>query len=107
MHVRDGQLMKAVLPFTVAQFARGMIMPNLTPPVTTCAAAMAYRQRIRDALPAGSDFEPLMTCYLTDTTSPDEIERGYREGVWLAAKLYPAGATTDAFEAERREGGHR
>ncbi|MBX3529576.1 MAG: dihydroorotase [Rhizobiaceae bacterium] len=96
VHVRDGAMMKAVLPFTAAQFARGIIMPNLTPPVTTATAASAYRDRIRAALPAGSDFEPLMTCYLTDSTSPDEIERGYREGIWLAAKLYPAGATTNA-----------
>ncbi len=96
VHVRDGQVMKAVLPFTVAQFARGIIMPNLTPPVTSCADAVAYRERILAALPGGSDFQPLMTSYLTDTTDPDEIERGYREGIWLAAKLYPAGATTNA-----------
>lgn len=96
VHVRDGEMMKAVLPFTVAQFARGIIMPNLTPPVTTVAAAIAYRERILAALPEGADFTPLMTCYLTDNTDPDEIERGYRDGVWLAAKLYPAGATTNA-----------
>jgi dihydroorotase len=96
VHVRDGEIMKAVLPFTVAQFARGIIMPNLTPPITTCAGAAAYRQRILAALPEGSDFQPLMTCYLTDVTDPDEIERGYRDGIWLAAKLYPAGATTNA-----------
>jgi dihydroorotase len=96
VHVRDGAMMKAVLPFTAAQFARGIIMPNLTPPITRVADAAAYRDRIRAALPRGSDFEPLMTCYLTDATAPDEIERGYREGIWLAAKLYPAGATTNA-----------
>ncbi|WP_024849224.1 dihydroorotase [Aminobacter sp. J41] len=96
VHVRDGEMMKAVLPFTVAQFARGIIMPNLTPPVTTVEAAAAYRERILAALPEGADFTPLMTCYLTDHTDPDEIERGYRDGVWLAAKLYPAGATTNA-----------
>ena len=96
VHVRDGRMMQAVLPYTAAQFRRGIIMPNLTPPVTSCADAAAYRQRILDALPEGSDFEPLMTCYLTDATSPDEIERGYRAGIWLAAKLYPAGATTNA-----------
>ena len=96
VHVRDGETMKAVLPFTAAQFKRGMIMPNLTPPMRSCADARAYRQRIRAALPAGCDFEPLMTCYLTDATSPDEIERGFRDRVWLAAKLYPAGATTNA-----------
>ena len=89
-------MLKAVLPFTAAQFARGIIMPNLVPPVTTVAAAAAYRDRILAARPAGSDFQPLMTCYLTDTTSPDEIEKGHAEGVWVAAKLYPAGATTNA-----------
>ena len=96
VHLRDGAMLKAVLPFTAAQFARGIIMPNLVPPVTTVAAAAAYRDRILAARPLGSDFQPLMTCYLTDTTSPDEIEKGHAEGVWVAAKLYPAGATTNA-----------
>src|SRR5206468_7591947 len=96
VHLRDGAMLRAVLPFTAGQFARGIIMPNLVPPVTTVAAAAAYRDRILAARPAGSDFEPLMTCYLTDTTSPDEIEKGYSEQVWVAAKLYPAGATTNA-----------
>src|ERR1700734_3969024 len=96
VHLRDGAMLKAVLPFTAAQFARGIIMPNLVPRVTTVAAAAAYRERILAARPAGSDFQPLMTCYLTDTTSPDEIEKGHAEGVWIAAKLYPAGATTNA-----------
>ena len=96
VHLRDGAMLKAVLPFTAAQFARGIIMPNLVPPVTTVAAAAAYRERILAARPAGSGFQPLMTCYLTDTTSPDEIEKGHTEGVWVAAKLYPAGATTNA-----------
>jgi len=100
MHLRDGAMLKAVLPFTAAQFARGIIMPNLVPPVTTVEAAAAYRERIMAARPAGSDFDPLMTCYLTDTTSPDDIERGHGvgdgDGVWVAAKLYPAGATTNA-----------
>jgi dihydroorotase len=94
VHLRDGAMLKAVLPFTAAQFARGIIMPNLVPPVTTAAAAAAYRERILAARPAGCDFQPLMTCYLTDATSPDEIERGHAQGVWVAAKLYPAGATT-------------
>ncbi len=94
VHLRDGAMLKAVLPFTAAQFARGIIMPNLVPPVTTVVAAAAYRQRILAARPAGSDFEPLMTCYLTDATSADEIERGHAEKIWVAAKLYPAGATT-------------
>lgn len=96
VHLRDGAMLKAVLPYTAAQFARGIIMPNLLPPITTSARAAAYRERILAARPEGSDFEPLMTCYLTDTTSPDEIERGFRDGVWVAAKLYPAGATTNA-----------
>jgi dihydroorotase len=96
IHLRDGAMLEAVLPYTAAQFARGIIMPNLVPPVTTAAAAAAYRERILAARPAGSDFEPLMTCYLTDATSPDEIERGHAEGIWVAAKLYPAGATTNA-----------
>ena len=96
VHLRDGAMLKAVLPFTAAQFARGIIMPNLVPPVTTVAMASAYRERILAARPQGSDFQPLMTCYLTDATSPDEIERGHAEGVWVAAKLYPAGATTNA-----------
>jgi dihydroorotase len=96
VHLRDGAMLKAVLPFTEAQFARGIIMPNLVPPVTTVAAATAYRVRIMAARGAISDFEPLMTCYLTDTTAPDEIERGHAEKVWIAAKLYPANATTNA-----------
>jgi len=96
VHLRDGAMLQAVLPYTAAQFARGIIMPNLVPPVTTVAAATAYRDRILAARPAASDFQPLMTCYLTDATSPDEIERGHAEGVWVAAKLYPAGATTNA-----------
>lgn len=96
VHLRDGTMLNAVLPFTAAQFARGIIMPNLVPPVTTVEAASAYHDRILAARPEGSDFQPLMTCYLTDMTSPDEIERGHAEGVWVAAKLYPAGATTNA-----------
>jgi dihydroorotase len=96
VHLRDGAMLKAVLPFTAAQFARGVIMPNLVPPVTTVAAAVAYRERILAARPEGSDFEPLMTCYLTDATTPAEIERGFKDRVWVAAKLYPAGATTNA-----------
>ena len=96
IHLRDGAMLKAVLPYTAAQFARGIIMPNLVPPVTTVAAASAYRERILAALPEGMDFTPLMTCYLRDDTDPDEIERGFREKVWVAAKLYPAGATTNS-----------
>jgi dihydroorotase len=96
VHLRDGAMLKAVLPFTSRQFARGIIMPNLVPPVTTAADAAAYRARILDARGSTSDFQPLMTCYLTDTTSPDDIERGFAEKIWVAAKLYPAGATTNA-----------
>lgn len=96
VHLRDGAMLRTVLPFTAGQFARGIIMPNLVPPVTSVDAAKGYRARILAARPADSDFEPLMTCYLTDTTSADEIEKGHSEGVWVAAKLYPAGATTNA-----------
>ena len=96
VHLRDGAMLKAVLPYTAAQFARGIIMPNLVPPITSVSAAAAYRERILAVRPGDSDFRPLMTCYLTDTTAPDEIERGFRDEVWAAAKLYPAGATTNA-----------
>src|ERR1700760_3775750 len=96
VHLRDGAMLEAVLPFTAAQFARGILMPNLGPPVTTVAAGKAYYERILAARAATSDFQPLMTCYLTDATSPDEIEKGFKERVWYAAKLYPAGATTNA-----------
>ncbi|HBK07678.1 MAG TPA: dihydroorotase [Acetobacteraceae bacterium] len=96
VHLRDGAMLRAVLPWTAAQFARGIIMPNLTPPVTTASAAAAYRDRILAARPEGSTFQPLMTCYLTDSTDPDEVERGHAGGIWVAAKLYPAGATTNA-----------
>jgi len=96
VHLRDGAMMQAVLPYTAAQFGRAIIMPNLVPPVTTAAAAAQYRDRILAARPAGSDFQPLMTCYLTNTTDPDDIERGYNEGIWVAAKLYPSGATTNS-----------
>ena len=101
VHLRDGEMLRAVLPFTAAQFGRAVIMPNLVPPVTTVEAAAAYRARIQAALPSGSTFQPLMTCYLTDTTTPDEIERGHAEGVWIAAKLYPAGATTNSHGGVR------
>jgi dihydroorotase len=96
VHLRDGAMMAMVLPYTARQFARAIVMPNLVPPVTTIAAALAYRQRIMAALPAGCDFTPLMTAYLTDGTDPDEIQRGHREGVFTAVKLYPAHATTNS-----------
>jgi dihydroorotase len=94
LHLRDGDLLRGVLPHTARQFARAIVMPNLSPPVTGVAEAEAYRRRIIDALPAGLAFTPLMTCYLTDSTSPDEIERGHSAGAFIAAKLYPAHATT-------------
>jgi dihydroorotase len=94
VHLRDGDMLKAVALYTARQFARAIVMPNLVPPVTTVEAAAAYRDRIVAA--AGDGFTPLMTCYLTDNTSPDEIARGFEEGVWIAAKLYPAGATTNS-----------
>ena len=94
LHVRDGAQLASVLPFTARQFARAIIMPNLKPPVTTVAMAAAYRERILAALPAGARFEPLMTLYLTDTTSPQEIQAAKRSGFIAGAKLYPAGATT-------------
>jgi dihydroorotase len=101
IHLRDGAILRAVLPFTTAQFARGIVMPNLVPPVTTVAMASAYRDRILAARGEGCDFQPMMTCYLTDQTSADEIEKGHAEGVWLAAKLYPAGATTNSAHGVR------
>ncbi len=96
VHLRDGAMLEAVAQYTARQFARAIVMPNLTPPVTTAAAASAYRDRILAALPAGSDFTPLMTCYLTDGIDPDEIARGHGEGVFAACKLYPAHATTNS-----------
>jgi dihydroorotase len=94
VHLRDGPMMAGVVGYTAAQFARAIVMPNLSPPTTTVNAAVAYRQRILDALPEGADFTPLMTCYLTDGTDPDEVARGFAEGVFTASKLYPAHATT-------------
>ena len=95
LHLRDGDALAAVLPHTAAQFARAIVMPNLKPPVTTTAMALAYRDRIRAARPDGVAFEPLMTLYLTDRLPPDEIRRARAAGV-VAAKLYPAGATTNS-----------
>jgi dihydroorotase len=94
VHLRDGDMLLKVAPYTARQFARAIIMPNLVPPITTADAARAYRKRIVEATAPG--FMPLMTCYLTDQASPDEIARGHAEGVWIAAKLYPAGATTNS-----------
>jgi dihydroorotase len=95
VHVRDGEALYTVVPHTAAQFGRAIVMPNLRPPVTTAAQALAYKARILAAVPAGLDFEPLMTLYLTDNLAPDEIARAKAAGV-LAAKLYPAGATTNS-----------
>jgi dihydroorotase len=94
VHLRDGDMLKLVAPFTARQFARAIIMPNLSPPVTRVEQAAAYRDRIAAA--AGPGFTSLMTAYLTNDSDPDEIERGHRDGVWVAAKLYPAGATTNS-----------
>src|SRR6516162_8221629 len=96
VHLRDGPMLAAVLPFTACQFARAIVMPNLVPPVTDAARARAYRERILATLPADAEFTPLMTCYLTDATDPGEVARGYEEGVFAAAKLYPAHATTNS-----------
>ncbi len=96
VHVRDGDLLRAVLPYTAKIFARAIIMPNLKPPVTTAARAKAYRDEIIAAVPAGVKFTPLMTVYLTDATDPADLARGHAEGVITAAKLYPAHATTNS-----------
>jgi dihydroorotase len=94
VHFRDGDMLRLVAPFTSRQFARAVVMPNLLPPVATAVAAEAYRERIVEA--TGPDFTPLMTCYLTDETDPAEIADGHEGRVWVAAKLYPANATTNS-----------
>jgi dihydroorotase len=94
VHLRDGAMLEAIAPWTARQFARAIVMPNLVPPVTTVEAAAAYRGRIVAA--AGPGFTPLMTCYLTDDADPEELVRGHETGVWVAAKLYPANATTNS-----------
>jgi dihydroorotase len=94
LHLRDGHALRAVLPFTAARFGRAIVMPNLKPPVTTTELALAYRQRILAALPVGVAFEPLMTLYLTDRTSPTEVDLAKRSHHIHGFKLYPAGATT-------------
>lgn len=95
LHLRDGALMEQVVPASARRFGRAIIMPNLTPPVTTASEAMAYRRRILDACPPESDFRPLMTLYLTDNTTPEMIREAAAQGV-IACKLYPAGATTNS-----------
>jgi dihydroorotase len=94
VHLRDGEILRTVAPFTARQFARAIIMPNLVPPITTVEASSAYRDRIVAA--TGPGFTPLMTCYLTDEADADELDRGYAERTWVAAKLYPAHATTNS-----------
>jgi dihydroorotase len=96
VHLRDGEMLKSVVNYTARQFARAIVMPNLAPPVTTVAAAEAYRSRIMSAVEKGIEFTPLMTCYLTDTIDPVEIEHGFTKGVFTACKLYPANATTNS-----------
>ena len=96
VHLRDGVMLEKVVAYTARRFRRAIVMPNLKPPVTTTAAAEAYRERIRSACPADLDFEPLMTAYLTDATDPVDLEQGFRSGVFTAAKLYPANATTNS-----------
>ena len=90
VHLRDEEMLRKVAPYTARQFARAIIMPNLVPPVTSPETAAGYRERIREA--AGDGFEPLMTCYLTDQANPDELERGFVERAWLAAKPRMAAA---------------
>jgi dihydroorotase len=94
VHLRDDGMLQRVAPYTARQFARAIVMPNLVPPITTLEAARGYRRRILEATQPG--FTPLMTCYLTDDISPDEVARGHEQGVWIAAKLYPQGATTNS-----------
>jgi dihydroorotase len=94
VHLRDGEMLARVAPYTARQFARAIVMPNLVPPITTVEAARDYRKRIMEVTDPG--FTPLMTCYLTDNVEPDEVARGFEEKVWIAAKFYPAGATTNS-----------
>ncbi len=96
LHLRDGEMLRTVLPFTARVFGRAIVMPNLVPPVTRMEDAVAYRRRIMAALPEGNSFEPLLTCYLTDNTEPEDLVNGFTEGVFTASKLYPAGATTNS-----------
>ena len=96
VHLRDGEMLRDVVGHTARQFARAIVMPNLSPPVTRIAEAEAYRARILAAVPDGLDFTPLMTCYLTDTADAGEVVRGFKQGVFTACKLYPAHATTNS-----------
>lgn len=96
IHLRDDEMLSTVLPYTSEVFARAIVMPNLTPPITTVARAIAYRERILAAIPVGHKFTPLMTCYLTNTLDVNELTLGFEQGVFTAAKLYPANATTNS-----------
>ncbi|KFK96474.1 MULTISPECIES: dihydroorotase [unclassified Serratia (in: enterobacteria)] len=96
IHLRDDEMLKTVLPYTSQVFGRAIVMPNLAPPITTIAAAINYRERILAAIPAGHKFTPLMTCYLTDSLPATELVNGFEQGVFTAAKLYPANATTNS-----------
>jgi dihydroorotase len=98
VHLRDGDMLRGVAPYTARQFGRAIVMPNLSPPVTTVADARAYRERIVAAVPQGAAFEPLMTAYLTDRTDPADLAAGKAQGVLVAAKLYPANATTNSAQ---------
>ena len=101
LHLRDGAVMKAVLPDTVANFGRALVMPNLVPPVVTMQDAVDYRERIMACMPAGSAFKPLMTLYLTETSNADDVAAAHEAGVITAVKLYPAGATTNSDSGVR------
>ena len=96
VHFRDGAVLQTVVPFTARRFARAIVMPNLTPPVTTAAMAASYRERVMAAVPEGVDFTPMMTAYLTDSTDTTDLIAGFKDGVFAAAKLYPANATTNS-----------
>ncbi|CAI0727881.1 Dihydroorotase [Serratia entomophila] len=96
IHLRDDEMLKTVVPYTSQVFGRAIVMPNLAPPITTVAAARAYRERILAAVPQGHNFTPLMTCYLTNSLSANELVSGFEQGVFTAAKLYPANATTNS-----------
>ncbi|MEM9331314.1 MAG: dihydroorotase [Pseudomonadota bacterium] len=101
LHLRDGEMLKAVLPYTAKDFYRAIIMPNLVPPVVTTKDAKAYRERILAALPEGMSFDPLMVLYLTEATDPTDVEAGFKSGLITSLKLYPAGATTNSQSGVR------
>ncbi|MFD1883466.1 dihydroorotase [Paracoccus pacificus] len=101
LHLRDGEMLRAVLPYSANHFGRGLIMPNLVPPVVTAEDARSYRERILNALPKGADFVPRMTLYLTEKTDPADVVRAHQEGLITAVKLYPAGATTNSDSGVR------